>query len=95
MLSDKDATTGRPSPDDPPRTPSGTTSKGTSMRPRPHRWAFRTRAWILRNIVADDPHPVPSSLDRWDHQGAQAPVSSARQQRSATGDGSRIRIPQT
>lgn len=92
MLFEEDALASVPSPTPHPGRSGVSTSKGTSMRPAPHRSAFRIRGWILRNIVADDPHPVPSSLDRWDHQGSPPPVSPAPQQRPATSKVSRIRI---
>lgn len=34
------------------------------------------RAWILRNIVADDPHPVPSALDVLDHANPPKPLTT-------------------
>lgn len=45
----------------------------------------RVGAWVARHVVADEPHPELSRLDRWDNHGLDRHVRTRDQRRPTPG----------
>jgi hypothetical protein len=62
-------------------------SAGSGLRSLSDRLKTRASLWVRRHLVADDPHPEASRLDRMDGVGLSALERLRHQQQEAEGTG--------